>query len=204
VIEAVPQVRDVIVNPDTGPGPAVSESYVQLIGALRDAGIRVLGFVPTGYGARDPAVVRGEIDRWKEWYGVDNIFFDEAPVVARWIPTYASYAAIVHDAGGVVVLNPGLIPDRGYFEFADAVVTFEDSVGAYFQMKELPEWVRAETRTELWHIVIGAPEDRLGEVLKRARQHAADKIYVTDDVEPNPYDRLPSYWLGTLDATGSY
>lgn len=180
----------------------MSESYVQVIGALRDAGIRVLGFVHTEYGARDPATVRGEIDRWKEWYGVDNIFLDEAPVVSRWIPTYASYAAVVHDAGGVVVLNPGLIPDRGFFEFADAIVTFEGPVGAYSKMKEPPKWVRSETRTELWHIVHSAPEDRLGEVVNRARQHGADKIYVTDDVEPNPYDRLPSYWSGKLAAVG--
>lgn len=202
VIEAVPKVRDVIVNPNSGPGAAVSQPYVQLIRTLRDAGIRVLGYIPTEYGARDPALVSGEIDRWREWYGVDDIFFDEATAVAEGIPTYAAYAATVHEAGGHVVLNPGLIPDRGYFEFADAVVTFEDPVDAYFNIKEPPEWLRSETRTEVWHIVSTAPQDRLGEVVDRARQYGADHIYVTDDVEPNPYDSLPSYWGAKLDAVG--
>lgn len=200
VIEAAPQVRDVIVNADSGPGAVVHEPYVQLIGSLRDAGVRVLGYVSTGWGERDPKSVYSEIDRWREWYGVDNIFLDEAASVPEEVGTYADYAATVHKAGGIVVLNPGLIPDRGYFEYADAIVTFEDSANNYFATRTPQGWLQAETNTEVWHIVIGAPRDQLSGVVDRARQHGADKIYVTDDVAPNPYDRLPRYWSGQLDA----
>jgi hypothetical protein len=49
-------------------------------------------------------------------------------------------------------------------------------------------------------MVLGAPQDRLDDVIARARQHGADTVYVTDDAKPNPYDRLPLYWLGKLDA----
>lgn len=200
VLEAAPQVRDVIVNPNSGPGAVVSEPYVQLIRTLSDAGVRVLGYVSTGWGDRDPAAVHSEIDRWREWYGVNNIFLDEAASVSEEVGTYADYALTVHEGGGIVVLNPGLTPDRGYFEFADAVVTFEDSVEAYFTRRTPPDWLRTQTSSEVWHIVIGAPQDRLGDVVDRAREYGADKVYVTDDAKPNPYDRLPQYWLGQLQA----
>jgi hypothetical protein len=202
LIKAVPKVRDVIINPDSGPGTAVSQPYVQLVKTLRDAGIEVLGYVSTQYGARDPALVNGEIARWREWYGVDDIFFDEAPADAAGVSAYSAYAATVHDGGGLVVLNPGLMPDRAYFEFADAIVTFESPVSGYFTTKEPPEWLRSQTRTEVWHIVSGAPQNRLAEVVDRAREHGVDHIYVTDDAEPNPYDTLPSYWAGKLDVIG--
>lgn len=203
VVEATPHVRDVIVNPRNGPGTEVSEGHVRLIRTLREANIRVLGYVMTGWGDRDEAAVIEDINRWREWYGVDNIFLDEASTGAEDIGIYADYAAAVHEAGGIVVLNPGLIPDRGYFEFADAIVTFEDPVDAYFTTREPPEWLLAETRAEVWHIVIDAPEDRLQDVIDRARELGVDEIYVTDDAEPNPYDSLPTYWLGKLEAAGA-
>jgi hypothetical protein len=199
VIEAAPQVRDVIVNPNSGPGEAESAPHVQLIRKLRDAGVRVLGYVSTGWGARDEAAVYSEIDRYREWYGVNDIFLDEAAAVPEEVDTYAEYSARVHEAGGIVVLNPGLLPDRGYFEYADAIVTFEDSADQYFKAGTPPTWL-TETSAEVWHIVIGSPQDRLSGVVDRAREHGADKVYVTDDVKPNPYDRLPRYWQGKLEA----
>lgn len=200
VIEAAPQVRDVILNPGNGPGSSIVNPYIALIGTLRHAGIRVLGYVSTGHGNRDPAVVTTEIEHWREWYGVDNIFLDEAAAVQEGVGTYANYAATVHEEGGIVVLNPGVIPHQEYFEFADAIVTFEDPMDAYLRIGELPEKARMEARADIWHIVIGAPQDRLNDIMRRARQYGADGIYVTDDVEPNPYDGLPTYWLGKLDV----
>lgn len=200
LIDSAPTVRDVIVNPNSGPGTALSQPYVQLIKTLRDAGLEVLGYISTEYGARDPALVTAEIERWSEWYGVDDIFFDEVPAVAAGMSTYAGYAATVHGRGGTVVLNPGLIPDRGYFEFADAIVTFESPFDAYLKAKEPPEWLRKHTNAEVWHIISGVPQDRLTGVVDLARGHNVDHIYVTDDAEPNPYDRLPSYWGAKLDA----
>ncbi|WP_307073642.1 spherulation-specific family 4 protein [Arthrobacter pascens] len=202
VIQSGPQVRDVIVNPASGPGAAVSEPYFRLIGALRDAGVRVLGYVSSGHGDRDPAMVTEEIGRWRAWCGVENVFLDEAAAVADQVPTYAGYAATVHEAGGIVVLNPGVIPERSYFEFADAIITFEDPVDSYLKPREHPGWLSTQTHAEVWHIVIGAPQNRLDDVVDRARQLGADEIYITDDVEPNPYDSLPPYWSAKLDAVG--
>jgi hypothetical protein len=200
IVDAAPQLQDVIVNPLNGPGTTRSERHVQLIGTLQAAGIRVLGYVMTGWGERDIAEVNRDVDRWREWYGVTNIFLDEAASVPEEVETYAGYVGIVHGNGGVAVLNPGIIPDRGYFDYADAIVTFEDPFDAYFEAKDPPAWLQADTGTELWHIVSGAPQEQLGDVVDRAREQGVRKVYVTDDQEPNPYDSLPSYWSAKREA----
>lgn len=90
------------------------------------------------------------------------------------------------------VTGPGQILTAG--GIGTAIVTFEDPFAGYFSSEEPPEWLQTQSRTEVWHIISGAPEDRLGDVLDRARQQGAGKIFVTDDEEPNPFDSLPTYW----------
>ncbi len=36
--------------------------------------------------------------------------------------------------------------------------------------------------------------------LRRATQLRIGYVFITDDVGPNPYDRLPSYWDGEVEA----
>ena len=48
----------------------------------------MLGYVPTGYGARPLADVLADVRRYLAWYGVDGIFFDEASSDAALLPYY--------------------------------------------------------------------------------------------------------------------
>ncbi len=36
--------------------------------------------------------------------------------------------------------------------------------------------------------------------LRRAAQLRIGQVFITDDVGPNPYDRLPSYWDAEVEA----
>jgi hypothetical protein len=36
--------------------------------------------------------------------------------------------------------------------------------------------------------------------IRRAAQWKVGYVFVTDDVGPNPYDRLPSYWDAEVEA----
>ena len=202
VVGGAPTVRDVILNPDDGPGVAESSGYADLVEQLRRAGIRVLGYVATGRGNRAQDAVTSEVRHWQQWYGVTSIFFDEASSRAKELPIYRSYVGDVHDDGGVAVLNPGVVPDRGYFGIADSIVTFEDTADRYLAQRDQPSWLRAEPAEKAWHIVIATSEDRLDAVLTRARTDGAGNVYVTDDDEPNPYDRLPEYWSAEVATAG--
>lgn len=194
VIGSVPTVRDVILNPSNGPGPVAHTDYRTLVTQLRERGIRVLGYIATGQGDRSRSAVEADVTRWRSFYGVNSVFFDEASEKAADLGLYRDYADRVHGDGGIAVLNPGVVPAQGYFAFADAVVTFEDSATRYMRAPRNPAWLSTEPREKVWNILIGVPRDRLTQVLDRVTTQNAGEVYITDDDVPNPYDQLPSFW----------
>lgn len=194
VLEAAPTVRDVILNPSNGPGSVAQPGYRTLLTQLRGRGIRVLGYVVTGAGHRSRSAVQADIARWRSFYGVTSVFFDEASAAMADLGTYRDYAATVHEAGGVAVLNPGVVPAQGYFAFSDAVVTFEDSATSYLKAPHNPSWLSREPHSKVWNIIIDVPRDQLSQVLANVTTHNACEIYLTNANIPNPYNTLPSFW----------
>ncbi|KAL1412240.1 hypothetical protein Q8F55_003251 [Vanrija albida] len=89
-----------IVNPGSGPGPEAlpDTSYQSAIASLLTVpNIIVVGYVHCSYGARDPATVNADIDRYAGWerasHGVlrtQGIFIDEAP----WDPSLRGHLAV--------------------------------------------------------------------------------------------------------------
>src|SRR5205085_3190312 len=78
-----------IVNPADGPGSAADSGYTSGIARLTAAGIKVIGYVATGYASRTPAVVDADVDRWKSFYpGLGGIFFDEQSNLAKDVAHY--------------------------------------------------------------------------------------------------------------------
>ena len=179
-----------VVNPASGPG---AEAPRRLPGAVRGGareGTRVLGYVPTAYGARDAAAVEADIDRYASWYGTDGIFLDEAASGADALPYYRALAAHVRAAGErLVVLNPGVVPDRRYFGVADVVVTFEGRLRV----------VRgAASATRLARGRAGGPDRpaRLRRVGRRraprsGRRPRAGHVYATPGRLPHPWGTVP-------------
>ncbi len=188
----------VIINPNNGPGSAAQADYQNAVTAARQAGEHVLGYVLTGYGRRSPADVAADVARYHSWYGVNSIFFDEAPVKAAYLGAYQGYVASVHAHGGRAVLNPGTVPDRGYFSFADAVVTFESPASAYVKDPHRPGALVGIPSSRIWNIVVNTPPALLARVIGVAQSRHAGFLYATDGIEPDPYNTLPSYWAQEL------
>ena len=175
----------VVVNPASGPGPAARGDYRQAIDALRTAGARVLGYVATGWTARPPAVVEADIARYRDWYGVDGIFLDEAAHTEAALPYYAGLAARV---GGTVVVNPGVVPARGYFDIADVIVTYEGPVDGYAdRVRQMPAWVQALAPSRVAHLVYAASPARARAVLDPPPHAYA---YITSGTLPHPWGTL--------------
>lgn len=186
--------RWVIMNPDNGPGGSREAQYAHAVAVAAKAGVHILGYVPTGEGRRSSASVLAEVARYRKWYGVTGIFFDEVPTSASLLARYRAYAHAVHKARGTVVLNPGTVPDRAYFGFADAVVTFEGTAAQYEHRNGRPTSLATVPDRKIWNVVTAAPAASLNRIIGLASSTGAGVIYVTDATQPNPYDRLPSYW----------
>ena len=184
--------RMVIVNPDSGPGAGEGHAYGDAVRTLQAAGIRVLGYVPTGYGGRPLADVLGDIRRYLAWYRVDGIFFDEASSDATLLPYYRAASRQARGASGrVVVLNPGVPPAAGYFDVADVVVTFEGTYAGYASaMAATPGWLRRMRPDRVAHLVYDATR---AEALDAVTGAAASYVYVTSGAMPNPWRSLTPY-----------
>jgi hypothetical protein len=184
--------RLIVINPASGPGTAGQDAYRRAVKGAQRAGVSVLGYVSTGYGARSPADVEADIDRYAAWYGTDGVFLDEAPATDDALPHYRALAEHARAAGGrLVVLNPGIVPAPGYFDIADVVVTFE---GPYLQYVEAqgqaPAWVRALPPDRIAMLVYGATRAQADAVVSGS-DHAG-YVYATSGALPHPWGTVPA------------
>jgi hypothetical protein len=189
--------RTLVLDPASGPGAQPDVNYRTVVNNARAAGAVVIGYVHTSYGARPSSEVLAEITRYRDWYGVTGIFFDEVSSGAGALGYYRPLSAQVRSARGLVVLNPGVHPDRGYLDLADQVVTFEGTYASY-QRARVPSWTADYPVSKFTHLVYGASRGQLASALASAEQRRAGNVYVTNDSGANPWDTLPAYWSAEL------
>lgn len=206
---ASPTAGMAVINPLNGPGAAREPRYAAQVKSSQSAGLTVLGYVHTAYGARPGGAVRADVDAYCLWYGVDGVFFDEASTERSYASSY--YAALCdyvrsHKGKALTVLNPGTQTDEGYMAIADIVVTFEGSYGAYVDANPAPGWVGDYPPRRFWHLVYAARGVRkMQRAVRLSEKRGAGWVYVTPSGLPNPWDSLPpdSYWDRELSAVGA-
>jgi hypothetical protein len=193
-----------IVNPASGPGDHVDTNFAAIIPRARRAGITLVGYVGTKYGRKPLDQVKKEVDTFLRFYPeIQGFHFDEQSSDARGVDYYAELYRYVHRLipGAVVVTNPGTTCDPGYASrpAADTICLFENEHG--FDAFKPPAWM---TRFPGPRFCIQAhnvsTEEQMRRALRRAEQWKIGNVFITDDVNPNPYDRLPSYWDAEVEA----
>ncbi len=190
---ADPGPHSVVLNVASGPGEVPDPVFQRAVQAVRDAGGTVTAYVDVSYARRDPALVEEDLRRYRAWYGVSDVFFDQAPAAPDALPYLRAVTESARVSGAaLVVLNHGTHPDPGYLALADVLVTFEGPASAYLSLTP-PSWTRAHPRHRFCHLVHTCPSGTLLRVLTRARDRAG-LLYVTDRSLPNPYDRLPPHF----------
>ena len=197
-----------IVNENNGDDTKYRPAIAAAIQSARASGIFVVGYVYTGYGQRDPAVVRNRVDAVYKNYQVDGIFFDEVPTGCRTVnpfggTNYSYYQQLgeyvrAGQAGGrLVILNPGTQPANDcWMSIANILVTAESSsLADYTTNYQDQSWFHQYPPERFWHIVYAAPgEDQLGQILALSQARGAGWLYVTDLGGGNPYAGPPTYW----------
>lgn len=197
-------VQVIIANPSSGPGGAIDPAYDTAIRSARSAGVTVLGYVHTSYGARDSSEVDEEIADWYDWYEISGIFFDEVSGTDDCTDTESWYqrrASVVrdYDEDAVVVLNPGTDTCESFLDFADILVVIEDN-GFRVQRWAAPDWLADYDRARFWLLAHSTPGIMLPRLLDKAVASNVGLVYITNDRLPNPWDTLPSYWSALVEA----
>jgi len=216
--------HSVVLNIDSGPGPARSPEFETVATALRAAGVRLLGYVDEAYGTRPAETLLAQAARYREWYGTNGIFLDRAPADPGHLPAHHALATALRTpdrptapaaapdarsapppasagAGGGVVANHGVYPASGYAASADLLVVFEGPYAAHQGVRP-PGWARRLPAERFCHLVYGVPAAALPSVRSRAAACNAGVLYATDRAGANPYDGLPGYFAEEIDGHG--
>jgi hypothetical protein len=200
-----------IVNLNNGNDETYYPSVDRAIRATRKQGILVIGYTYTGYGARDPQIVRRKIDAVYRNYLVDGIFFDEAPTDCNarnpFLPTqflyYEALTNYVRQKAGarITVLNPGTYsPSDCWMGIANILMNWEDQGLANYQNYYVDfAWVHKYPPDRFWHIIYGMSADQLQTALALAKQRNAGWVYLTEETG-NPYASPPQYWSAEAGA----
>jgi Spherulation-specific family 4 len=197
-----------IVNEDNGDDTSYHSSIAEAIRTARASGIFVVGYVYTGYGQRDPAVVRDRVDGVYRNYLVDGIFYDEAPTDClapnpfggtnySYYQQLGEYVRTRQAGGRLVILNPGTQPANDcWMSIANILVTAESSsLADYTTNYQDQPWFHQYPPERFWHIVYAAPgKDQLGKIVALSQARGAGWLYVTDLGGDNPYAGPPTYW----------
>jgi hypothetical protein len=197
--DAVPTAGLGVINPNSGPGAAPSTSYQNLMNK-KPSGVKVIGYVYSSYGARDVNAVKADIDKYYLWYpNVDGIFVDEAnnnscTIEANYYRQLYSHVK-AKSASATVVLNPGAVTLECYVNSSDILITFESDFSSYNTTWHSGHaWEVNYPASRFWHLVHNTSAGNMATALNLSRQRNAGWVYVTDDVMPNPWDTLASYW----------
>lgn len=191
-----------IINPNNGPGSSRDSNYVSGIQELHNAGVVVLGYDATGYASNSASSVKSVMNTWKSLYNIDGIFFDE---MANWSGPESYYSDLTSYAKSLgytmTVGNPGTDTLPSYIGTVDNLMIYEDA--GLPSLSALQGWHTSYDKSNFSMIAFGV--NSISTSFLSSASNYVGYIDLTNDVLPNPYDAVPSYF-GTLVAdldTGS-
>ncbi|MGY0021342.1 spherulation-specific family 4 protein [Streptomyces sp. cg35] len=192
LVRAAPQLYGVVLNAADGPGTAPDPAFADASRALRAAGVRVLGYVDTAYGARAARAVVTDVQRHRDWYGVDGCFFDQVAPGRHDLRGTRRLVHAARDSGAAtVVLNPGVHPAPGYVRVADLLVTFEGHWSTYLRSFDAPSWTSRHAPEHFCHLVYGVPPTLASLAARTALRRGAGVHCAVPGVGANPWTRPP-------------
>ncbi|MCD0451301.1 spherulation-specific family 4 protein [Actinocorallia sp. API 0066] len=189
-----PRLRCVVLNVASGPGANPDPVYVRAARRVTARGGTLAAYVDVSYGRREAGLVLADLKKYRRWYGVNDVFFDQVPSEAEGVAYMRGLVDRARVAGArLTVFNHGTHPDPAYLDLADVLVTFEGPVTRY-AAAEPPAWALAADSARLCHLVYGCRSEDMEVVAALARRRNAGVRYITDRAGANPYDGLPSYF----------
>lgn len=178
------------INPNNGDFDAPNADFQKGIDLLAKAGVEMIGYIYTNYGARPIEEVKARIVSYRTHYpAITGIFLDEMKANEPGFEAY--YKAITTYAKGFVVGNPGSAMIESYVNTVNCTLIYESE--GLLSLKDV--WGRTfggkYSKSNFGIIPHTSPFDKdwVMQVCKMC-----DLVYVTSDVMANPWDSLPPYF----------
>jgi hypothetical protein len=188
----------VIINPNNGPGMCPPNlDYQRGLADLQAAGVRIIGYVYTGYGNRVLENVLADVDLYTKCYAVDGIFFDEASSAKDDVGYYQELYNYVQEQlpGATVINNFGVEPDPAYANIGALMGVFEGEFDTFMDWNPA-DWLPTDQSVVFVH---NTSADNLQTALAQLEQEDWGWFFTTSDVGTNPWDTLPTYFSDLVD-----
>lgn len=203
-----------IINPSSGPiasGP--DSTWTTYMNKLTAAGVEMVGYVHTSYGARASSDVTGDVDVYASKYpGLKGIFLDEVSADASEISYYQTVYSHISGISGYsnTILNPGTQPDEGYLAVSTSIVIFESPASSL--SSNFASWVTCASSSsaksgykyKFAGIAYGASSSEMSSVLSTMESAGMGLVYVTDGASGCcTYNTLASYFSSEASAVAA-
>lgn len=196
-----------IINPNSGPGTGPDSAYNTYMTKLNNAGVEMVGYVHTLWGARDINLVKSEINTYASQFPyVVGIFLDEAAATDAELPYYQQLYDYIMGMPGwkYDIINPGTIPTPGYVNAATQIVSFED-VHTKFAASATPSYASCNNKDKFAVITYGATSSGMTAAVATAKSKGYyGWFYVTDGAGGCcTYNALTSYYASMATAVAN-
>jgi hypothetical protein len=180
-----------VIDPTSiGAGTALDQNYATWIKNLQNAGVIVLGYVWTNYGARTGSAAKLDIDNYWNWYHTNGIFFDGMNNLSGGSSAYSNLTAYTKAKGMTMTVgNPGTTTLAEYVGSVDNMCIYETS--GMPSTSVLAQATSIGSTKNFSYIAFG-----VATLPSTAIQNTAPYVsflYVTNDSLANPYDTIPPY-----------
>lgn len=193
----------VCINPSNGAGSFKDDIFVNGINRLKSVGCIVIGYIYTSYGARNPGVIKDEITKYRSWYDLDGIMFDEMANRVGYEHYYRDLTTYAKSLGMKFVKgNPGTDVPPSFVNIMDNLAISE--VSGYPSMSLLSGWHASYDKRNWSYVAYEITKIDLSVVMRSSQ--FVGLMYITNEMLPNPYSRIPPYFeelVSALDETRS-
>ncbi|KAF2666836.1 hypothetical protein BT63DRAFT_427252 [Microthyrium microscopicum] len=188
----------VVINPASGPGAGAlpDSNFAREIMRMNSyPNVRTIGYVAANYGRKAAAEAFAEIGKYTGWsqsnpqLAMQGIFLDESPQLAD-SPNRTFLEQIRTNvksnkalSGGLLVMNPGMIPDNQILQTADRTVVFEERYQTYVNLQAAKQLAALPDRNALVCLMHSIPADmdkvQIKAIVNELRE-LAGSIFLTD------------------------
>ena len=196
-----------IANYDAGPPTSYDAAFETVVEQARAAGIRVIGYVPTG--SHDTARIHAMIDSWYS-YKMDGIFLDEATITQSTadVGYYQDlYRYIKAKKGPTVintldVLNAGWLPaSSDYLKDADVIMAVEATTTNFQKYWQTPDWMRTTSASRFSATLEAVDSKQVKQWVQTLVEAHFGYIYLTETIQG--YGIVPAIYTDEVNAINS-
>jgi len=187
------------INRDSGPGGAgPNADYQHGMADLAAGGVKMIGYVATGYGTRSLSSIESDIELWSSSFPeVSGIFLNEEsknPAELSFYQTIYDYVLTKSELK-TVIANPGTNTPESFISAltANTTMLFESGTGweSYATDGYVANYSRSRFAASFYDLSTTA---EMESAVNLAQERNFGYVFATDGTGANPYDALPSYW----------